>query len=187
MAAFLLICVGLLGVLSDKVVFAASFGASAALAPKTVEKVDLDRYVGQWYEVARLPNRFQDFCVANVNANYRKLPSGSIEVVNRCLNEQGEVKEVIGEARVVELSSKAKLEVRFAPSWLSWIPLVWGDYWVLHVEPDYSIALVGSPDRQYLWVLARNPQLNRKAIEAMLEKAKAQGFAVDQVVMTTQK
>ena len=190
LAAFSLCCAAL-GFLvctaSIKSAQSASFGASGALQPKTIEKLDLDRYGGLWHEVARLPNRFQDLCASNVNANYRKLPSGSIEVINRCLNEQGEVKEVVGEARVVEVQSNAKLEVRFAPAWLSFIPLVWGDYWVLHVEPDYSAAVVGSPDRKFLWVLARNPQLNSKAIDGLVEKAKAQGFAAHQVVRTIQK
>jgi apolipoprotein D and lipocalin family protein len=165
---------------------ASSFAARSSTQPQTVDKVDLDRYMGRWFEVARLPNRFQDLCKSNVVATYSKTIAGKITVENRCVNEAGEVKEAIGEARSVE-ASNSKLEVRFAPSWLSWLPLVWGDYWVLHLETDYSVALVGSPDRQFLWVLSRNQKIDKIKMDMLLSKAKEQGFSVEKVLATVQK
>jgi apolipoprotein D and lipocalin family protein len=165
---------------------ASGFAPRSSSQPQTVDKVDLDRYLGRWYEIARLPNRFQDLCKSNVVATYSKAANGAIKVENRCVNEAGEMKEAIGEARSVEVNN-SKLEVRFAPSWLAWLPLVWGDYWVLHLEPDYSLALVGSPDRQFLWVLSRSPSMDSTKLATLLGKAREQGFATEKVVNTVQK
>jgi apolipoprotein D and lipocalin family protein len=165
---------------------AASFAPRLVSQPQTVEKVDLERYLGQWFEVARLPNRFQDLCKSNVNATYSRTKEGSIRVENRCVNDAGLVKEAIGEARSVD-STDSKLEVRFAPSWLAWLPMVWGDYWVLDLASDYSSALIGSPDRKFLWVLSRSPQLPKVKLDALLAKAKDQGFDAAAVELTLQK
>jgi apolipoprotein D and lipocalin family protein len=165
---------------------ASGFAPRSSTLPQTVDKVDLDRYQGRWYEIARLPNRFQDLCKSNVVATYSKSANGAVKVENRCVNEAGELKEAIGEARSVE-ANNSKLEVRFAPSWLAWLPLVWGDYWVLHLEPDYSLALVGSPDRQFLWVLSRSQAIDKAKLDMLLGKAREQGFAAEKVVNTVQK
>jgi apolipoprotein D and lipocalin family protein len=165
---------------------ASSLAPRANSLPQTVGKVDLDRYLGRWYEIARLPNRFQDLCKSNVSATYSKASNGTIKVENRCVNEAGVIKEAIGEARSVE-STNSKLEVRFAPSWLSWLPLVWGDYWVIHLESDYSNAVVGSPDRQFLWVLSRSQSMDKTKLDLLLAIAKQQGFSTEKVVNTIQK
>ncbi len=172
---------------------AASFapGGSASSKPEdrpvnTVETVDLNRYQGQWFEVARLPNRFQDLCKSNVNATYSVDGAGRVKVENRCLTDKNELKQVVGEARSVNVGN-SKLEVRFAPVWLSWLPLVWGDYWVLHLESDYSAAVVGSPDRKFLWVLSRTQQMSKARMDSLLDRARLQGFPVDLVQVTVQK
>jgi apolipoprotein D and lipocalin family protein len=168
---------------------ASSLAPRASSQPMTVEKVDLDRYLGKWYEIARLPNRFQELCKSNVAATYSKAgnaTTAAVKVENRCVGDGGEVKQVVGEARSVDVSN-SKLEVRFAPAWLSWLPLVWGDYWVLHLEPDYSLALVGSPDREFLWVLSRSPTLDKTKLDMLMGKARDQGFAVEKVIATIQK
>jgi apolipoprotein D and lipocalin family protein len=165
---------------------ASSLAPKSSSQPMTVEKVDLERYLGKWYEIARLPNRFQELCKSNVAATYSKTATASVKVENRCVGDGGEVKQVVGEARSVD-ASNSKLEVRFAPAWLSWLPLVWGDYWVLHLEPDYSLALVGSPDREFLWVLSRNPTLDKTKLDMLMGKAREQGFAVEKVTATLQK
>jgi apolipoprotein D and lipocalin family protein len=152
----------------------------------TVESVDLNRYQGQWFELARLPNRFQDLCKSNVNATYSVDGAGRVKVENRCLTDKNELKQVVGEARSVNVGN-SKLEVRFAPPWLSWLPLVWGDYWVLHLESDYSAAVVGSPDRKFLWVLSRTQQMSKVRMDLLLDKARLQGFPVDLVQVTVQK
>ena len=77
-----------------------------------------------------------------------------------------------------------RLEVRFAPAWLSWLPAVWGDYWILKLDRDYEVALVGTPDRDYLWVLSRNPVLDEAALQVELDYARSLGFDVDKVVRT---
>lgn len=161
-------------------------GAPLMRAPlQVVAPIDLKRYAGLWHEQARLPNRFQKSCAGHVSAEYTPLPNGRIEVRNRCVQEDGRIEEAVGEARVVPmpgLPGAGRLEVRFAPAWLGWLPLVWGDYWVLKLDREYQVALVGTPDRQYLWVLSRVPHLSEGALQAELEYARTLGFDVDKVV-----
>jgi len=120
---------------------------------ETVSQVDLDRYAGTWYEIARLPNRFQDHCAGNVTADYRQLDNGNIEVINRCLTDDGEMDEARGEARIVDRSTNAKLEVSFV-SLFGW-KLFWGDYWILDLGDEYEYAVIGVPSRKYAWILSR--------------------------------
>lgn len=161
-------------------------GAPLMRAPlQVVAPVDLKRYAGVWHEQARLPNRFQKDCAGGVSAHYTLMDDGNIEVRNRCDQGDGTVDEVLGEARVVPvagLPGAGRLEVRFAPSWLSWLPMVWGDYWILKLDRDYQVALVGTPDRKYLWVLSREPKLNETALQNELEYARTLGFDVDRVI-----
>lgn len=158
---------------------------AAMLAPvRTVTKVDLDRYAGEWVEIARFPNRFQKKCAGDVRATYARRQDGRIDVINRCRSADGAVTEARGVARIEDAESRAKLKVRFAPAALSWLPLVWGDYWIIGLADDYSWATVGSPDREYLWILARSPALDDAAWKAAVEAARANGFAVDRLVRT---
>jgi apolipoprotein D and lipocalin family protein len=150
---------------------------------RTVERVDLVRYAGDWFEVARLPNRFQRRCVGDVRARYTIRPDGRIEVLNRCRTEEGETG-ATGVARVVDLQTSAKLKVRFAPAALSFLPFVWGDYWVLGLADDYTWAVVGSPDRKYLWILSRTRQLPPAVFSAAVDLAQSNGFDTDQLIVT---
>lgn len=151
-----------------------SSGALGAQAPlPTVPSVDLDRYAGTWHEIARYPNRFERMCARDVTANYTRRSDGTIAVVNSCRKEDGTMTRAEGVARVV---APAKLEVRFAPAWLSFLPFVWGDYWVIDLAPDYSYSVVGAPGRDYLWILARNPQLDDATMAAILARLPALGF-----------
>jgi apolipoprotein D and lipocalin family protein len=162
--------------------------ASAPAQPspvRTVPFVDLDRYVGDWFEIARVPNRFQRQCVGDVRASYARRADGRIDVVNRCRTADGQT-EARGVARLVDEQSQAKLEVRFAPAWLSWLPPVWGDYWVIGLASDYSWAVVGDPDREYLWILARTPRLEAESISAARAAARDNGFDVAHLVQTPQ-
>lgn len=152
---------------------------------RTVERVDLDRYLGDWYEIARFPNRFQRQCLGDVRASYSRRQDGRLDVVNRCRTEDGAT-EARGVARVVDPLTFARLKVRFAPAFLSFLPFVWGDYWVLGLARDYSWATVGSPDRGYLWILSRAPTLPPGDYAAAVEAARANGFAVDRLVKTEQ-
>ena len=164
-------------------------GAPLMRAPlQVVAPVDLKRYAGLWHEQARLPNRFQKQCAGHVTAEYTPLPNGHIEVRNRCVLEDGSIDEAVGDARVVPvpgLPGAGRLEVRFVPGWLGWLPFIWGDYWVLKLDREYQVALVGTPDREYLWVLSRAPHLSEGALQAELEYARTLGFDVDRVVRSS--
>ncbi len=134
----------------------------------TVEAVDLSRYYGTWYEIARLPNRFQAMCVSDSRATYR--PDGKdVSVVNQCRTADGTLEQVEGVAKVVEGSNGAKLRVSFF-----W-PF-YGDYWILQLDPDYRWVLVGEPERKYAWILAREPDLDEATLEKLLARADALGF-----------
>jgi apolipoprotein D and lipocalin family protein len=152
---------------------------------RTVPSVDLDRYAGDWFEIARYPNRFQRQCIGDVRASYARRPDGRVEVVNRCRTNDGET-EARGIARVVDEQSFARLKVRFAPAWLSFLPLVWGDYWIIGLAPDYSWAVVGDPGREYLWILSRTPQLDGEGVAAARTAARNNGFDVTRLVPTPQ-
>ena len=154
---------------------------------RTVPRVDLARYAGDWFEVARFPNRFQTDCAGDVKASYARRQDGRIDVVNRCRLADGTVKEAQGVARVVDTATSAKLKVRFAPAFLSFLPFVWGDYWVIGLAPDYSWAVVGSPDREYLWVLSRSKILPTSQYDAAIAAARANGFDVSRLVPTDQR
>src|SRR6188768_2109353 len=151
---------------------------------RTVPFVDLDRYAGGWFEIARFPNRFQHECVGDVRATYARRPDGRIDVVNRCRTAEGET-EARGVARIVDEQAFARLKVRFAPAWLSFLP-VWGDYWIIGLAPDYSWAVVGNPGRDYLWILARTPQLDEQSAAAATAAARNNGFDVERLVPTLQ-
>ena len=159
--------------------------AQTAAPVRTVASVDLDRYAGDWIDIARFPNRFQRQCVGDVRASYARRSDGRIDVVNRCRTANGE-KEARGIARIVDEPTSAKLKVRFAPAWLSVLPNVWGDYWIIGLAPDYSWAVVGDPDREYLWILARASRLDDASCAAAHAAARDNGFNVDRLVPTTQ-
>jgi apolipoprotein D and lipocalin family protein len=153
----------------------------------TVAAVDLDRYVGKWYEIARFPNSFQSDCAGNVTAEYVKRDDGDIDVINRCKTAGGATDEAVGRAKVEDPASNARLKVRFAPAWLSWLPFVWADYWVVDLAPDYSLAAVGGPDRDYLWLLSRTPELPEAVYEALVNRVTAKGYDTSKLVKTTQE
>ena len=166
--------------------------AWSAIAPpdsrsvRSVDRVDLARYAGEWHEIARFPNRFQRSCAGDVRASYAVRTDGRVDVVNRCTGDDGRAITAYGVARVVDARTSSKLKVRFAPALLSWLPLVWGDYWVLGLADDYSWAVVGSPDRKYLWILSRATALAGEPYERALASARDNGFAVERLVATPQ-
>ncbi len=156
---------------------------------ETVPKVDLQKYAGVWYEIARLPNKFQKDCVGDVRAEYTLREDGRIKVVNRC-REAGkqEPKEAKGVARVADEGndSNSILEVRFAPAILSFLDAVWGDYRIIALDDDYRYAMVGSNDRKYLWILSRTKTLDEDVYKRLLAAAVEQGFSVGSMIRTPQ-
>lgn len=158
--------------------------AQAAETPlRVVPEVDFTRYGGVWYEIARLPAWFEKSCASDVTAEYRPRPDGRIDVINRCRESDGTMKQATGVARRVDGRPPSVLKVRFAPAFLTWLPQVWGDYQIISLAPDYSLAMVGTPDRKYLWILARSPQVDQRAVQALLDDARAQGFDVSTILM----
>jgi apolipoprotein D and lipocalin family protein len=154
---------------------------------KVVPSVDLMRYCGLWYEIARYPNPFQKECVSNVTATYTLNDDGTIKVVNRCRKAGGEISEAEGKARRKgDDEPTSKLEVRFAPAFLSIFPFVWGNYWIIDLAPDYSYAVVGEPSREYLWILSRTPSLPGDLYGAILERIRQQGYDPSALVLTQQ-
>lgn len=169
---------------------AAALLAFAAAAPAqpgplaSVGSVDLARYAGRWYEIALYPNRFQRQCVGDTTAEYAPRDDGTLQVVNRCATANG-ASEATGAARRVD-GRTDRLQVSFLPAALRWLPVGWGNYWVIGLAADYRYAVVGEPSREYLWILAREPALapaDRIAIDALL---RAQGYDPARLVDTPQ-
>ena len=154
---------------------------------EVVPSVDLSRYTGTWYEIARLPFKYQSQCVGDVTATYTLLDDGTIKVVNRCRKQNGETDEAEGRAKLAEQNGpNTKLKVRFAPAFLSWLPFVWGDYWIIDLAADYSYAVVGEPGRKYLWVLSRTPVLDETTFQGILDRAKGKGYDLTGLIKTQQ-
>jgi apolipoprotein D and lipocalin family protein len=165
-----------LGLIVLLIVVAKQSHASAAAPPlPTVTNVDLQRYMGTWYEIARFEQFFQKGCVGST-ATYAIRPDGDVEVINRCINEEdGSKREATGRAWVVDPSTNARLKVSF----------FWpfrGDYWIIDLGREYEYVAIGAPNRKYLWILARQPVLDEAVYAAIVGRAARQGFAVENLV-----
>jgi apolipoprotein D and lipocalin family protein len=174
-----------------KYFFALIFIACTGLAPAaqplpTVPAVDLPRYLGSWFEIAKFPNWFQRKCVANTRAEYSLRSDGSLQVTNRCKMTSGKVDEAIGTARQIGSASSPKLQVRFAPDWLSLIPAVWGDYWVIALDENYQWVAVSEPGRDYLWVLSRTPRMEPQTYADLMLRLSGLGLDVQKLELTAQ-
>lgn len=145
-----------------------------------VPALDLDRYMGVWHEIARYPNNFERMCERDVTATYSRNADGAVKVTNACRKSDGQMASVDGVARLV--ASPSKFKVRFAPAWLSWLPLVWADYWVIDLAADYSYAVVGEPDRDYLWILARDARMSDDVYARISARLPALGFDAARLV-----
>ena len=148
------------------------------LALEVVPHVELEKYLGKWYEIAHLPAKFQEGC-NETTATYTLLKDGSISVLNQC-TKNGKMKQAKGKAKVVDKNSNAKLKVTF----------FWpfsGDYWIIKLGNDYDYSVVGTPNRKYLWILSRTPQMDDKLYSQLVEYAKLKGFDVSKLIKTLQK
>ena len=154
-------------------------GALAHAEPlpvQSVPNVDLGRYIGKWYEIAAFPMFFQRQCTGDTTAEYALRPDGDIAVVNRCRTEGG-FDEAVGKAWPVPGTGNAQLKVSFFWPFRS-------DYWVIGLDGDYRWAVVGNPNRKYLWVLSRTPQLPKDQLDLALQAAASQGFDLGQLKYT---
>ena len=167
--------------------WAASNEANPSSDLATIASLDLPRYLGEWYEIAKFPNRFQRKCTGFTKATYTALPDGRVQVENRCRLADGSTDVAIGVARQVGAADSPRLKVRFAPALLSFIPLVWGDYWIIDLDRDYGLAAVSEPGREYLWILSRTPTVSKPAYDALVARLAGQGLDVRKLERTPQE
>lgn len=169
-------------------------GVGAALAPlahaaeplQPIASLTVPRYMGVWYEIAKFPNDFQKKCVGDTTAAYHLQDDGRVQVINRCRTAGNKFDVADGVARQLGGATSPKLKVRFAPAMLSFIPMVWGDYWVIDLDDKYQLSAVSEPKREYLWILSRTPQVEPAAYDALLARLTAQGLDVSRLVRTPQ-
>jgi len=148
------------------------------LSLEVVPHVQLEKYLGKWYEIAHLPAKFQEGC-NETTATYTLSKDGSISVLNQA-TKNGKMKQAKGKAKVVDKNSNAKLKVTFF-----W-PF-YGDYWIIKLGNDYDYSVVGTPNRKYLWILSRTPQMDNKLYSQLIEYVNSKGFDVNKLIKTLQK
>jgi len=158
--------------------------AGAQTPLPTVDKVDMVRYAGTWYEVARLPNRMQEQCAGDVSTTFRLRGMRTYDITTRCRRGNGTEEVDEGIARVQDLNTNAKMEWRFLPLAVAWWPFAWTDYWIVDLAPDYSYAVAAMPSREALWILARKPDLDAATYGRLVAKARALGFDTDKLIRT---
>ena len=152
--------------------------------PVTVDSVNLNKYVGKWYEIARIPNSFQKKCARNTTATYKLRDDGQIIVINRCVKKDGSISEANGVAKIVDAKTNSKLEVSFVK--ILGIRLFWGDYWIIGLDKDYRYAVVGTPTRKYGWILSRTPKLSSEDMDTIFGILKKQGYNPNDFIFTEQ-
>lgn len=152
--------------------------------PTTVAAVDLARYAGTWYEIAKIPNRFQRACDRDTTATYTVRDDGRLTVINRCIERDGTPKEARGVARVVDGRTCARLKVSFVR--FLGLQLFWGDYWIIGLAPDYRYAVVGTPTRKYGWILSRTPAMAPADLATVHQLLQRNGYNPDDFQMTRQ-
>ncbi len=148
------------------------------------DKVELDKYLGVWYEIARKPMSFQNQCDSNVTATYTFNENGNVLVDNRCTMKDGQQSHAIGEAFVQNAPFNTKLKVSFLPEAIRWLPAGRGDYWILKIDENYQTVLVGEPSRKYMWVLSRDPHPDQHVINEYLDYAKSVGYDLKNLIRT---
>ena len=149
---------------------------------QTVKSVDLEKYMGLWYEIAKIPNTFQKQCIGGTTAEYSLLDNGKVQVVNRCREADGNMDGAKGTARVVDKETNAKLQVSFVRFFgRNWF---WGDYWIIGLDTDYQWAIVGHPNRKYGWILARSPKMEKDALTECRRILREHGYDPDEFVET---
>ncbi len=152
--------------------------------PEVVKKVDVERYMGTWYEIASIPAVFQRQCAGGTTASYSLKPDGTVQVVNACYTKKGKLSSAKGVAWVVDPETNAKLKVSFLPFG---IKAAGGDYWVIDLGEDYEYAVVGHPKREYGWVLSRTPTLKKATLEKIEARLAERGYDFSEFKFTDQE
>jgi len=157
-----------------------STGKEQQAGLQVISHVDINRYTGTWYEIARYPNRFQEGCVGTT-ARYTLRDDGKIDVLNQCRENtlNGKLLSAKGTAKVVDEKTNAKLKVTFF-----W-PF-YGHYWIIDLGDNYEFSVVGHPDRKYLWILSRTPEMEEALYNQILGRIKQQGYDVSKLIKTPQ-
>ena len=145
---------------------------------EVVSHVQLEKYLGKWYEIAHLPFRFEDDCT-DITATYSLSKNGNVSVLNECLKE-GKLKQAKGKAKIVDKDTGAKLKVTFFWPFSA-------DYWIIDLGKEYNYAVVGTPNRKYLWILSRTPQMDDKLFSQLIESIKSKGFDTNKLIKTSHK
>jgi apolipoprotein D and lipocalin family protein len=153
-----------------------------ATEPQVVPELNLSKYQGKWFEIARFPNPFQTKCQKNVFATYSLLENGFIKVVNSCVQKNGTINFVNGLAKIQDPRSNAKLEVSFFDIF-GWRP-VWGDYWVLYIDADYQIAVIGDRKQKYGWILSRSNSINKVQATILTKTLDKNGYDSKKLLYT---
>lgn len=159
---------------------------SSSLLLQPVASIDLPRFMGTWYEIARTPNRFQKRCAGFTRIDFHLQVDGTVQVVIRCRLRDGQLHLSLATARQVGTPDSPRLKVRFAPAWMSFLPAVWADYWIIDIDEQYQLVAVSEPTRKYLWILSRVARVKPQAYAALMERLKDKGFMVEQLLMTQQ-
>jgi apolipoprotein D and lipocalin family protein len=153
---------------------------------QTVSSVDLKRYSGKWYEIARYPNKFQRKCAGNTTATYSTKADGSLAASNQCIMKDGTVGRAEGEARIADTASNAKFEMNFASKYKSFLTTDWDNYWVVDLDENYRYAAVADPKRENLWILSRTPEMNDALYQNVLRRVERLGFNPGKLMKTPQ-
>lgn len=148
-----------------------------------VPKVDLERYLGKWYEIARFDNKYQKECLKSA-AEYSKMGDELIQIKNSCTLADGKMKEVIGRARVEDKATNAKLKVNFVPPFLRFFGIGWGHYWIIDLDENYHYVVVSEPKKSSLWILSRTPDMSKATYEGIINRLMAKGFDTSKLIIS---
>lgn len=148
-------------------------------------KIDLEKYLGKWYEIASFPSFFQRNCFYDTNAVYSITDDNNIKVLNSCRNKNGNWIQSEGKA-FANNPDNNKLKVSFLPNKLSEIPFFQANYWILAIDKDYTYALVGTPNLRYLWILSRSKEMPEEILKKYTDIAYKLGYKTSRLVKTKQ-
>lgn len=163
---------------------AIALGVATATPPvRSVEKLDLQRYAGTWYELARVPNKQQANCNSDATTTYRLLADGSMRLMSRCRDASERVNVAVARAEPLA-GDPARMRLSYLPSCLSWWPGSHVEQWVVMVDDDYRVAVVSDPSRKSLWILSRTPTIDGATFSGLVSRLRMQRYPVDRLVIT---
>lgn len=160
-----------------------TFSSAEAGDIESIPQVDVQKYLGTWYEMATIPSLFQAYCVGGVRAQYALNDDGSIEVNNSCYDEEGVRQDIVGTAIVPDPAKNARLAVTF---FVEPKEDAEPNYWIMSLTEDYSLAVVGEPKRKYGWILSREPAISQKTLDEAVKVLADNGYDLAEFELTDQ-